>query len=194
MKRDLILPIQEFRPSFLSCEKDCETILTKIFITSQPYSDYIKRLLVINMPDCLDNMTSQIYKETIDSMSLAKLHDEGYIKLIPKIAMPEHQQVKSYILLSMDNFARSQNNEFRSCTINFDILSHVDCWDLGGFRVRPLKIAGYIDGILNKARLSGIGQLEFVGCKELLLDEVLGGYTLIYQAIHGSDDELPNAQ
>ncbi len=58
------------------------------------------------------------------------------------------------------------------------------------YQIRPLKIAGYIDGILNKAKLTGIGELNFMGCNELVLDEVLSGYTLSYRAIHGSDDKI----
>ena len=60
------------------------------------------------------------------------------------------------------------------------------------FQIRPLKIAGYIDGILNNAKLTGIGELNFMGCNELVLDEVLSGYTLSYRAIHGSDDRIPD--
>jgi hypothetical protein len=58
------------------------------------------------------------------------------------------------------------------------------------YQIRPLKIAGYIDGILNKSKLTGIGELNFMGCNELVLDEVLSGYTLSYRAIHGSDDKI----
>lgn len=62
------------------------------------------------------------------------------------------------------------------------------------FQIRPLKIAGYIDGILNNAKLTGIGELNFIGCNELVLDEVLSGYTLSYRAIHGSDDRIPDEE
>lgn len=191
MQRDIILPAKEFRSSFLSCEKDVETILTKLFLKSKPYSDDLKRLLVINTKDCLDNKESTVYRKIINEMTLSKLFENGYLRLTPKISMPEHEEIKSYIIIAMDNFTQTSNDEFRDCTISFDIMCHTDYWDLGEFRLRPLKIAGYIDGILNKARLSGIGRLEFVGCKELLLDEVLSGYTLTYRAVHGSDDKLP---
>ena len=30
-----------------------------------------------------------------------------------------------------------------------------------------------------------------MGCNELVLDEVLSGYTLSYRAVHGSDDRIP---
>jgi hypothetical protein len=62
---------------------------------------------------------------------------------------------------------------------------------MDNYQIRPLKIAGYIDGILNKSRLSGIGTLEFIGASELILDENLGGYTLTYRAVHGTDDIIP---
>ena len=42
MKRDTILTANRFNSSFLSCEKDIETILKKLFIESKPYSDILK--------------------------------------------------------------------------------------------------------------------------------------------------------
>jgi hypothetical protein len=195
MKRDLAVPagMSPIKSSFLSCEKDCETILRKLFVENQPYSQDLIRLLVINTPDCLDNKTSPTIKEKIKEMDLYKLREEGYIRFEPKIKFGEHEDVKSYIIIGFDNFATNATNpEYRDCTVSFDILCHTDCWDIGNFRLRPLKIAGYIDGILNRARLSGIGQFNFVGCVELVLDETLAGYTLVYNAVHGSDDIIPN--
>ena len=194
MKKDLALRPVDFTSSFLSCEKDLEEILRRLFIESQPYSDELKKLLVINTKDCLDNKTSEVYKNAIKDMSLAKLRDQGYIKFEPKVKMPEHEEIKSYLIFSFDNFVTNQKNpEYRDCNVYIDILCHTDCWDLGNFRLRPLKIAGYIDGILNKARLSGIGTFQFAGCNELVLDETLSGYTLSYSAIHGTDDVLPSS-
>jgi hypothetical protein len=190
MKRDVIT--NNFNSSFLAFEKDIETILRKLFIESNPYSEVLKRLLVINTKDCLDNADSPAIKEKLESMSLAKLRQEGYIKLEPKIAMPEHEEVKAYIIMSCDNFTPNDTNTYyRDCTVSFDIICHLDYWDLGNYRIRPLKIAGYIDGILNEAKLSGIGTFNFLGCSELVLNEDLAGYTLIYRAVHGNDDKLP---
>lgn len=178
--------------SFLSCDKDAETILKKLFIECQPHSDILKRLLVINMPDCLTNETSTKYKEIVENTSLSKLRKEGYIKLSPKIRMPEHEEIKSYIILSFDNFTVNETNPFfRDCTVTFDIICHTDYWEMDNYQIRPLKIAGYIDGILNKARLSGIGTFDFLGASELILDENLSGYTLTYRAVHGTDDIIP---
>lgn len=191
MRRDINLPSSQFSSSFLSCEKDIEEILRKLFISSKPYSDYLKRLLIINTQDCLDNETSVTIKQKIADMSLAKMRQEGYIKLEPKIRFGEHEEVKSYIIISCDNFTPNTTNpHYRDCTVTFDIICHTDYWDIGNYRVRPLKIAGYIDGILNKARLSGIGTFQFMGCNQLVLNEELSGYTLMYRAVHGNDDKI----
>ena len=193
MKKDLALRPTDFTSSFLSCEKDLESILRKLFVESQPYSNQLKKLLVINTKDCLDNKTSQVYNNAIKDMSLAKLREQGYIKFEPKVKMSEHEDVKSYLIFSFNNFQPNYNNpQFRDCKVFIDVLCHTDYWDLGGFRLRPLKICGYIDGILNNARLSGIGTFQFSGCNELVLDETLSGYTLSYAAIHGTDDVLPS--
>jgi len=194
MKRDLrrTTPLTS---SFLSCEKDIETILKKLFVESRPYSDELKRLLVINTKDCLDDTTNPTYIEKIQSMSVAKLREEGYIKLEPKIKFPEHEEIKAYMIVSFDNFTPNKNNpQFRDCTVSFDIICHTDFWDIGNYRLRPVKIVGYIDGILNESRLSGIGTLNFLGCNQLILDENLSGYSLSYRAIHGSDDQIPGVE
>ena len=190
MKRDVIMPASKFNSSFLSCQKDIETILRKLFIESKPYSDYLKRLLIINTEDCLDT-DNPIYNEQIKK-SLKEIIDQGYISFIPKIKFGEHEKVKSYLVISIDNFSSNSTNPYyRDCTVNFDIICHTDYWDIGDYQVRPLKIVGYIDGILNECKLSGIGTFNFLGCNQLLLNQELSGYTLSYRAVHGNDDKLP---
>jgi hypothetical protein len=67
MKRDLVLN-KPLASSFLSCEKDTETILRKLFVESKPHSDILKRLLVIQAKDCLDN---PVYIEKVKDISIA---------------------------------------------------------------------------------------------------------------------------
>ena len=182
--------IGEFKSSFLSCEKDTELIIKKLFVDSRPYSDMLKRLLLINTKDCLTDLTNPVYIDMIKKTSIQSLKDKGYIRLAPKITLGENEEVKSYIRLAFDHFTPSKNLEFRDCIVEIDILCHPEYWDIGNFMQRPLKIAGYIDGILNKNKLSGIGTLNFAGCNELMLDENLAGYCLMYTATHGSDDYI----
>lgn len=183
-----LVKMEKFESSFLSSEKDTETILRKLFIESQPYSNILKRLLVVQTKDCLTNLEEPVYKKKLAEMSLPKLMQDGYIKLSPKIRIPEHEEIKAYLILSYDNFAPTNNPKFRDCTIHFDIICHTDYWQMDNYQIRPLKIAGFIDGILNNAKLSGIGTLQFIGCNETVLDENLSGYCLTYLATHGSDD------
>lgn len=192
MKRDTRITSNQFSSSFLSCEKDMEEILKKLFISSKPYSDRLKRLLLINSKDCLDNEESSVIKQKLNEMTLAKMRQSGYIKLEPKLRFNEHEEVKAYIIMTCDNFVPNVTNPYyRDCNVTFDIICHTDYWDLGNYRIRPLQIAGYIDGILDGARLSGIGRFEFLGCSQLILNEELSGYTLMYRAVHGNDDKLP---
>ena len=183
-----------FESSFLSCEKDTESIIRKLFVDSKPYSDMLKRLLLINTPDCLNDMTNQVYIDKIKKTSIKDLREQGYVRLEPKIKLRENEEIKSYIVISFDNFVPNATNpEFRDCVVMIDIICHTDYWDVGNFRLRPLKIAGYIDGILNNSKLSGIGKFQFMGCNELVLSEELSGYCLMYSATHGSDDVIPAA-
>lgn len=193
MQRNLIEMQSNIYSSFLSVEKDIELILKKIFFDNQPYNKQLLRLLVINTKDCLSNQTNQDYINKINNMNLSDLINEEYIKLSPKIKMPEHEKVKSYIIISFDNFTENANNpEFRDCTISFDIICHTDYWVMDNYQIRPIKIIGYIDGILNRTKLTGIGTLNYIGCNELILDENLSGYTLSYRAIHSSEDKTEN--
>lgn len=188
MRKDLMRT--SLKSSFLSCEKDFQTILRRLFIESKPYDKELKKLLVINTKDCLDAVDNEVYENKIKEMTVARLRKEGYIKFEPVIKIPEHEEVKTYIIISFDNFLPTNNPEYRDCTVSFDILCHTDSWDIGNYRLRPLKIAGYIDGILNNARLSGIGELKFRNCSEMILDNELAGYSLTYEAVHGNDDKL----
>ena len=91
MKRDLIMT-KPLTSSFLSCEKDTETILRKLFVECRPYSNELKRLLVIPNSDCLINKTNQDYLK-VEKMSIKDLIDEGYIVLSPRVEYNEHEKV-----------------------------------------------------------------------------------------------------
>lgn len=166
---------------------------------SQPYTDYLKRLLVINKSDCLD-LGNEDYTKLINSKSIGSLINEGYIRLNPQIKRPEHETIKTYILISFDDFEPTFNPEFRDCIINFDIICHLDAWCLEDYQIRPLKICGYIDGILNGVteknkqkgiKLSGIGEYDFIRCSQTLLNEEYGMYTISFRGVHFTEDKGP---
>ena len=196
--------MQPIYSSFLSCDKDIQEIIKLLFIKSRPYSDKLKRLLIVNNPDCLDQ-TNEKYQDLIDSKPVSKLISEGYVRLSPKIARQQFQQIKSYILITFDNFSPNRKDpKFLDCTVNFDIICYDDEWELDGFKIRPLTIAGYIDGILNSIsnknksgnrnrnniKLSGMGEYLLLGCNLVVLNEDISMYTLSYRALHFTEDMI----
>ena len=187
MRRTSALLGSNFKSTFLSCETDQERIWRKLFVESRPYSDKLKKLLIINTPNCLDDTQVQ-FQEIIDNTTLQEMKDKQYIKNVPKLSFGEHEEVRSYILLEFDNFSPTENSYYRDCTISITIICHLDYWELDDYKLRPFQIAGYIDGILNETRLSGIGTLEFMGASEIILNEYLGGVLLRYRAVHGRED------
>ena len=191
--------------SFMNCEKDVEKILEALFVKTKPYSDILKRLLIINNPDCLDK-DNEDYQKLIDSKTLRDLIKEGYVRLNPKIPRKEHENIKSYLLISFNNFSMNKTSaEFRDCQIDFDVICYLDAWCLDEYMIRPLKICGCIDGILNSItdeskayltgggnniKLSGIGEYKFITCNQVILNEDLSMYSLSYKGTYFSEDSV----
>lgn len=177
-----------FKSSFFSYEKNLEVILKRLFIDNPAYAENIKRLLVINKPDCLmtDNAA---YDDLIKQYSIARLKKEGYIRTVPRLDLKEHEDIKSYIIIMMDDFTPTSNDKYRNCTITFFIFSEYDYAEMDNYEYRPIKIAGYIDGVMRDAKLAGIGKLQFLGAQQVPLNEYWGGIALMYVTTHGEEED-----
>jgi len=182
---------KDFDMSFMSMENDREDVVRRLFVESRPYSDILKKLLVIDQPDCLDDSKHQ-YQTIVDDYSVARLKSEGFIRFSPKMLFREFDNVKSYIYVSFDDVAPSESNpEFNNMTMSVYCLCDPDpkYWELDDYAIRPWKMAGYVNGILNKSRMSGIGQVQFIGASELAFDENVAGVALNYLCVHWTDDQ-----
>jgi hypothetical protein len=180
---------KDFKATFLSCEKDLETIINKLFVKSKPYSDILKKLLIVDQSDCLDANQSK-YQSLIDKYSIHDLKDKGYITTIPRVENLIHDVPQVVILIEFKNFSPDvTNNYYRDHVISFTIVCPFCIWQLDDFKMRPYQIAGYIDGILNNSKLSGIGILQFEGASSTALDEEYGAFVLRYVATNGNDDK-----
>lgn len=186
MKSNKYLNIQP-HSSFLSVDNDSQKMIEKLFVEHPNCATALKKLLIINTPDCLTNSK---YDSIVRDYSIKRLKDEQYIQFSPKIRMYNNEEIKSYLIFTFDNFIPTDNTEYRDCTIYIDVLTHKDYWDMGDFAQRPFKIMGYIDGILNNSKMTGIGTLQFSGATYYPLDENICGYTMAYTATHGVDDQL----
>ena len=178
----------DFKSSFFSYEKNLELIIKKLFVDNPSYSENLKRLLVINKPDCLMH-NNAAYDNIVKDYSVGRLKKEGYIRTVPRLDLKEHEGVKSYIIINMDDFTPTSNKEYRDCTITFFIFSLYEYAEMDNYEYRPIKIAGYIDGIMNDSKIAGIGKLKFLGAQQVPLNEYWGGMALMYLSTHGEEED-----
>jgi len=54
--------------------------------------------------------------------------------------------------------------------------------------LRPYRVAGEIDAMLDKTHLTGIGELEFISAVPYVYSEEFAGVSLTYLAIRGHED------
>ena len=160
--------------SFLSVEKDMG-IITNMMLKN----NRLKKLLYHTTKDCLKRpkLTEDQTVELIGKN----------IKMVPKLTVDG--SVLNYIIVTFDNFTRTENPEFRDNIIEFDIICHFDQWQLQDFQLRPQMIAAEIDTMFNEKHLTGIGTLNFLGANQIILTDEFAGLCLMYRAVHGEDDK-----
>lgn len=171
---------REPKSSFLSMEKDMG-IITDLILKNKR----LKKLLHYTTPDALNrpNLTDE------ETYALFGKN----IKIVPKIFIDP--EVLNYLIINFDNFLPNETNpEFRDNLIVFNIICHIDEWQLSDFELRPYKIAAELDSMLDKQKLTGIGELHFVTASLIPFEDEFGGLMLIYKAIHGGEDQkfMPN--
>ena len=165
--------------SFLSIEKDMNIIINKMF-----ENDRLKKLLYYNTKDCLNK------PKLTEEQTLSLINKQ--IKMVPKLYVDK--SVLNYIIISFDNFTQSANPEFRDNIIEFDIICHFDQWQMNDFKLRPYRIAAEIYMLFNNQKMTGIGELQFLGANQIILTDEFAGLCLMYQAVHGEEDKkyMPN--
>lgn len=169
---------QDYYPksSFLSTDKDLALIFQKLLDDQR-----LLKLLYYTERDALKapDLTQDQKMSMIDKQ----------LKIVPKLFIDK--DCPNYMIVTFDNYRpNATNTEYRDCTIGFDILCHPDHWNLGNFQLRPHKIAGEIDSLFNKKKLTGIGETLFVNANNLILNDQLMGMTLTYAVIHGIEDKI----
>lgn len=160
--------------SFLSVEKDMG-IITNMMLKN----NRLKKLLYHTTKDCL-NRPKLTEDQTVDLIG-------KNIKMVPKLTVDG--SVLNYIIITFDNFTRTENPEFRDNIIEFDIICHFNQWQLQDFQLRPYMIAAEIDTMFNEKHLTGIGTLNFLGANQIILTDEFAGLCLMYRAVHGEDDK-----
>ena len=163
------------KSSFLSIEKDL-SIITNMMLKNER----LKRLLYYTTPDALN-------KNNITSEQTYELFGNN-IRIVPKLVIDK--TIENYVIISFDNFTPNATNpEFRDHIISFDIICHFDQWHLKDFQLRPYKIAAEIDSMIDGKHLAGIGETQFLGANQLILNDEFAGISLMYAVINGEDDK-----
>lgn len=160
---------------FLSVDKDINQIC-EMFLNN----DRLCRLLYRTDSRPLD-------ATNLTELEKVELLSKKYIRTMPKVTVDD--KTLNYIIISFDNFLPSGNPEFRNNDIVIDIICHYDQWMIQDGLLRPYRIAGEIDSMLNGGRFSGIGTLSFSKASQLMVNGEYGGIGLEYSATHGEDDK-----
>lgn len=174
------------KSSFFGMQKDAALIMQRI-LKSPCHSQNILRLLAYNDRDW-DKKDAKHPDVTGDQIK--EMFETQQISAVPKIIIDKPD--KTYLRLSYGTTIPNMTNpEYRDNTFGIDIICHYDNWDLGDFELRPYRIAGEIDSLLDKTHLTGIGELKFVSCSPYVYNEEFAGVTLTYLAIRGHEDDKP---
>lgn len=140
-----------------------------------------------------------LYYTDPKALSLPKLEQrQAYlllnhqIKVVPQLNL--EPDAKPYVVVSLDNFVPQEGQTtFRSVQLSFDIVARFEDWPLEDFKLRPYSIAGEIDAMVNNSNFFQ-GIANFIGAKQLILNDYMGGITLYYQIeAYGEDRELHKA-
>lgn len=165
------------KSSLLGMPKDASLIMERILSNQN-----VLKLLTYNTKDWKSKppVTGDMIKEMFETQQISS---------VPRIKIDRPE--KTYLRLIYGITIRNSTNpEFRDNTFGIDIICHYDNWDLGDFELRPYRIAGEIDSMLDKTHLTGIGELEFVSATPYIYDEEFAGVSLTYLAIRGNEDKV----
>lgn len=176
------MKINSFRypeSSFLSVDKDMDIIIGWL-LKNQRFAKmlYYTEKDPLSRPDLTEEQIVELMGRNI--------------KKVPKLYVDG--SVLNYIIISFDDFTPSSNPQFRDNVITFDIICHFDQWEMKDNQLRPYRLAAEIDSTFNNRHLTGIGKTEFLGMKQIILNDEFAGLTLMYAVWHGGEDKygMPN--
>lgn len=165
------------KSSFLGIAKDTSLIMKRILENKK-----VLKLLYYTSRDWES-------KPDLTSEQIKSLFENKQISNIPKIVIDDKKL--NYLRICYDGFVPNGTNDYyRDHLIEIQIVCHFDDWDLDNYELRPYRIAGEIDAMLDKQHLVGIGELQFISADQIVYDDEYAGVELRYLAIHGNEDKV----
>lgn len=163
---------KNFAFPFKSISRNQEQILYKLFEDVPGWGEILKRLMIIDQPDCLD-LSQMQYKKIVEGFNLKKLKDDTYVVLNPGVNLENHDEAKVHVYFSFGNATPSAvNPEYKILTLTVQVLCDLEVWELDDFKIRPWEITSMIVGILDNAKLSNVGKVQYIGSEQSLYSEV----------------------
>ena len=158
------------KSTYFNVEKDLTTICTTLLGNKE-----LIKLLLLKEDDVDFQIDNKIKKKVL----------EDNILIEPFVRTPEN--LESTIIVHFDDFIpNSENPEYMDKTLSIDIICPPSTWNMGDFKLRPYKIAGYVDGLLNKNSVNGSFSIHNTGGQTLILNKEVAGFTLFYQVIYSA--------
>ena len=165
------------KSSFLGMAKDTALIIDKILSNKN-----VLKLLYYTSADWKS-------QPDLNAEQIKSLFTEKQISNVPKIVVDREKM--NYLRITYDSFTPNATNTFyKDHIVELKIICHFDDWDLNDFELRPYRIAGELDAMLEGQHLTGIGELTFLGAEQDVYDNEYGGVTLRYLAIRGNEDKV----
>lgn len=165
------------KSSFLGMAKDTSLIIDKILSNKN-----LLKLLYYTGADWEK-------KPDLTSTQIKSLFENKQISNVPKIEVDEERM--NYLTIVYDSFTPNQTNPYyRDHIVEIKVICHFQDWDINNFELRPYRIAGELDAMLDGQHLTGIGELYFLSADQNIYDNEFGGVTLRYLAIRGNEDKV----
>lgn len=163
------------KSSFLGIAKDTALIMDKILSNKR-----VLKLLYYTSPDCLT-------KPDLTSAQIKEMFTNHQISNVPQIKIDRDD--KTYLRVTFGAFTpNSENTFYRDHIVEIKIICHFDNWDLGDYELRPYRLAGEIDAMIQGQHLTGIGLMNLIQADQDIYDNEFGGITLQYLAVRGDED------
>lgn len=165
------------KSSFLGMAKDTSLIINKILSNK-----VVLKLLYYTTADWQS-------KPDLTSEQIKSLFENKQISNVPKVIVDKEKA--NYLRITYDAFTPNSTNTFyRDHIVEIKIICHFEDWDINDFELRPYRIAGELDSMLDGQHLTGIGHLTFIGADQDVYDDEFGGVTLRYLAVRGNEDKV----
>lgn len=131
-----------------------------------------------------------IYYTSPDALEQNDLTEEQKLSLINKNILcypyiPTTDDVNNYIEILFDNFVpNEENTEYINNTITLTILCNKENWILNNWNMRLYLIANELMNLINGKKLTGIGEVNFIGGTSFIPSDNIFGITLNFLVIN----------